>query len=591
MQGYYYEPYIVPFVIGVLFLFAKIWTRFFSWISVLPRKDKKLIIINSLSIHTFKGLWEAFSEILLHLRTFYINKPMWYIHLSLAFGWFMMIAVSKIQTAVYLKSPINPPYLEIFFNKYFHFYNNYIYDSIMDFLLLFILSGLVMIILKRKDSTKFGLKANVKRTKIDIITTYSLWAIFPLRLICESFNCSVYGGGGFLTANLGELLHRTFSDDFLYYTNETSWWLYSICSAIFMVTLPFSRYLHIFAEIPLIFLRNFGVKAHTVPTTFTFLECAACSRCGLCNEVCPLIKDEITTVGAPMTMIRNVREKRRKSEVIDTCLMCGECEKICPVKIEHKIIRLGERYVYRHNNIVYDFSYITPINLKHTKNGKIGYFAGCPTHQDLYILKSITSLIKRYNSDFVFIDKESQLCCGASLESSGNFNDAKILISKLETQILSSDITTLIVNCPTCYSRLILHERLTEKVQIMFYTDYIFENLKNEVLKTDRTFVLHEPCAARNDILKMDSAKQTLSNLGTLIEPKEKVGCCGGSLSGNAISYFDRKKLADAQLLKYKKLDPNEIVTVCPSCKRLLKNNSLKTRDISEIIIEILQKQ
>jgi hypothetical protein len=39
------------------------------------------------------------------------------------------------------------------------------------------------------------------------------------------------------------------------------WWFYSISLGVFFFALPFSRYMHIFTEIPLIFLRNAGIRS------------------------------------------------------------------------------------------------------------------------------------------------------------------------------------------------------------------------------------------------------------------------------------------------------------------------------------------
>ncbi|MFI3267151.1 MAG: (Fe-S)-binding protein [Rikenellaceae bacterium] len=594
MQGYYFEPYIVPFIIGVLFLFARIWTRFFSWISVLPKSDKKQIFRNVISIHTFRGLWEAFSEILLHLRTFYINKKLWYIHLSLAFGWFLMIVVAKVNTALYLKSPINPPYLEIFFNKYFPEYYNPFYSTVMDILLCFVLSGYIMVIIKRKKSASFGLKMPVERGFTDKIASRSLWMIFPLRLISEGINCSIYGNGGFLTGSLGHVIAILPSKDALIVLNDLSWWLYSIVSAVFLVSLPFSRYLHIFAEIPLIFLRNFGVRAHEKPTTFTFLESAACSRCGLCNEVCPLIKSGVATTGAPLAMIKNVRNKKRIFKVIDTCLSCGECEKICPVRIEHATIRLGEKYTSVHNFSKFDISYLdSSYDLEAKKceenKPKVGYFAGCSTHHDLYVLKSVTKILTHFEGDFVFIDENLHTCCGNSLRNSGNINDADNLANKLDDLILSSGVTTLVVNCPTCYKKLKTREKLQEKVEVKFYTDYIFEKDASFAFQSDKNYSLYTPCPVKSGDIDVKSTINLIKSLGNYIEPNKPNNCCGNANSTSSLSFFDRRKIANFELLKFDDAKIDEIITICPSCKKLLKNDNMQVRDISEIIAKTLQ--
>lgn len=586
MHGYYYEPFTVPFIIGVIFLFAKIWTRFFSWISVLPKSDRKLIMRNAVSKHAVIGLWKAFLEILLHRRMFSINKRLWYMHMSLAFGWFLMIVVSKIEVALYLGNLVNPPYVEVFFNYYFPHYNNEVIDFIMDFLLLFVLSGLAVAIFKRRNLSKFGLSQRIRRPLLDSVVMYVLWSLFPLRLLCESVNGGVYDTGGFLTGNLGEFFASFMSPAFIYGLNEGLWWLYSIATAIFLVLLPFSRYLHIFAEIPLIFLRNFGVKAKERPSTFTFLESAACSRCGLCLEVCPMVKSGVAAEGDPLNFIRSVRSRNRKTRIVDNCFMCGECERICPVGVEHKTIRIGERYLLRHANIKHDFKYIKNRETSE-KEATVGYFAGCASHLDADIIESVKTTFNRFSEKFKFIDAEGDLCCGASLKSAGYISDAENLTGILVDRVLKSGVTKLVFNCPTCYEHVSKDERLAGMVESLLYTDYVASKLDeaHEFKKTDVNYYVFTPCSMQSAKEKVVSARKIVSMIGNVSDLSGSNMCCGGSIHNSIISHEQRNTVACNELSEIEgKADC--IVTLCPKCKNMLKRNTqTEVCDISELVM------
>lgn len=587
MHGYYYEPFTFPFIIGVIFLFAKIWTRFFSWISALPKADRRQIIKNCISKHTFIALWEAFCEILIHRRMFKINKLLWYMHFSLAFGWFLMIVVAKLQVATYLKNPVNPPYVEIFFERYFPFYENVVFDFILDLLLLFVLSGLVLAIYKRKNTEKFGITKNVKHYFIDKVALYSLWMVFPMRLMAESINGSVYGSGGFLTGTLGDLFSNIFPFWILYHANNIVWWLYSITMAVFLIALPFSRYLHIFAEIPLVFLRNFGVKAAKRPTTFTFLESAACSRCGVCVDVCPLVKNGMGEQSNPLDFIRNVRKRRRVVSVVDDCLMCGECERICPVKIEHQTIRLGERYLVRHNDTKHDFKFLPVDNIKKNEDGaKIGYFAGCASHLDPSIIASMQAIFTKTGDEFIFIDKDGGVCCGESLESAGYIGSADRLTKILIDKIDRSGVDTLVVNCPSCYKRL---TQFKMHAKVMLHSQYIYDCMnvgRLDNIAADRQYAFFEPCAVRNGDVSSEFAEKVISKKGILKPFDQETGCCGGSLHNNYISQEGRKKITNSQTNITNLLELDCVITMCPRCKNALKTSSRNTvKDISELFL------
>ncbi len=80
------------------------------------------------------------------------------------------------------------------------------YAFLMDFLLAFILSGLLLAIIKRFASGVVGMKKTTKLKTLDKVALTSLWLIFPSRLLAESLTSGAYGTGSFLTGTLGSWL-------------------------------------------------------------------------------------------------------------------------------------------------------------------------------------------------------------------------------------------------------------------------------------------------------------------------------------------------------------------------------------------------
>ena len=64
--------------------------------------------------------------------------------------------------------------------------------------------------------------------------------------------------------------------------------LFDRVSGVFFVALPFSRYMHIFTEIPLIFLRRYKLHSTEKEGSFDRFQTDACSRCGICIDPCQL---------------------------------------------------------------------------------------------------------------------------------------------------------------------------------------------------------------------------------------------------------------------------------------------------------------
>ena len=130
--------------------------------------------------------------------------------MSLAFGWFLLILFGTIEADIFGAKHLNAPYKAIFFR----FFNpehgrmgfEAAYGFFMDLILAFILSGLLLAVLKRFYSKVVGMKKTTRLKLTDKIALTSLWLIFPSRLLAESFTSGAYGTGSFLTGTLGPWL-------------------------------------------------------------------------------------------------------------------------------------------------------------------------------------------------------------------------------------------------------------------------------------------------------------------------------------------------------------------------------------------------
>ena len=144
-------------------------------------------------------------ESLLHRRIFKVNPLLGYMHMSLAFGWFLLIVVGWIETVAYLGFRYVPLHGHVFF-KYFatELPHKPVFDFLMDLLLLFVLSGVTLAFGKRIYSQAMGMHRTTRHVLGDRIALSVLWLIFPARLLAESITCALHGGGGFLTGTIGE---------------------------------------------------------------------------------------------------------------------------------------------------------------------------------------------------------------------------------------------------------------------------------------------------------------------------------------------------------------------------------------------------
>ena len=320
-------------------------------------------------------------ESLLHVRIFRVNPVLGYMHTSLAFGWFLLIAVGWIEVVAYLGSEFVPLQGHVFF-KYFAAGKiaNHIafFDFAMDLLLAIVLSGVLLAWFKRLRSKAMGMRRTTKHTTGDRIALSFLWFVFPLRLAAESITAAIYGGGGFLTGSIGKALHNTLGTAVLENLYEPSWWLYSCALGGFFIALPFSRYMHIFTEIPLIFLRNYKLRPTHKESTYDNFEVQACSRCGICIDPCQLQSELGINNVQSVYFLRDRRYNMLSLSVANDCLMCGRCEAKCPVGINLNTLRLNSRDAMRNIPDERRYGYLRGLD-RSEGSGRVGYFAGCMT--------------------------------------------------------------------------------------------------------------------------------------------------------------------------------------------------------------------
>ena len=240
----FFANFCIPFIIGETVLFAAIAIKYVSWLRNLPKSDWKLIATSIFSWRTLAAVWEVVCESLLHRRIFKVDARLGYMHMSLAFGWFLLIVVGFIETIAYLGLRWIPLQGHVFF-KYFVPLNGItehkpLFDFVMDLLLLFVLSGVALAWFKRLRSRALGMRKTTNHIFFDRVALSALWFVFPLRLVAESITAAIFGGGSFLTGSIGAFLAHNIGVEVLAYAYEHVWWLYSTALGIFFVAMPFS---------------------------------------------------------------------------------------------------------------------------------------------------------------------------------------------------------------------------------------------------------------------------------------------------------------------------------------------------------------
>ncbi len=585
----FFAPFTIPFIIGAIVMFLIITIKYSIWIWNLSRSDKSMIINGLISRKSFVAVWEVIRESLLHVKIFRRNAMLGFMHASLAFGWFLLIFTGWIETTMVMRGEFVAPQGHVFF-RYFAskmgLPESHIFAQLMDLFLAVVLSGVALAIFKRFRSRMMGMRKATKHVLGDKVALSALWFIFPARLVAESFTCALYGGGGFLTGSIGGALEGAVTPAMM----ESAWWFYSTVLGVFFLALPFSRYMHIFTEIPLLFLRNYGVKPTSKSSSYDNFELEACSRCGICIDPCQLQSVlEIDNVQSVYFM-RDRRYKMLELSTANNCLMCGRCQTACPVGINLDTLRLNSRDNMRNEPYEKRFDYLRGLD-RSSGEGKVGYFAGCMTMLTPSTINSMEQIFKAAGDDVWWADKSGGVCCGRPLYLSGEVDSARKMMKYNSDLFLEHEITTLVTSCPICL-RVFREDYNLPGIEVIHHSEYIDRMVSSGRLKlsaSNSIYTYHDPCELGRGCGVYDAPRRVIESVGELREPihtRKDSLCCGSSLANTVINDAQQVKIASALTDELSATGAQTIVTSCPLCKKaLVRTTETKVKDISEIVV------
>lgn len=648
-----YSNFVIPFVVGISFMLIWLTVGLIRLLAKIPADDRrrfwKSLITPKIALKNIKDL---FCDCLFHTKIWKRKPLLGYMHSSIAFGWFMLIVLGHIEVALFVPKHLAWTDGGLFYPIFYRFFvwinpghvtlRGWFFFFLMDFFLLYVLTGVGMAIFKRFRSIVLGMRHTTKPSLADRVALYSLWMIFPLRLLAESFTADL-SGGSFLTVPVNHLWHWIFGDKLFF---MPVWWAYSICLGLFFAAMPFSRYMHILTEVLWILLRNAGIQPRHPRKGVAEAEIYACSSCGLCLDACPMNVQKKNLKYSSVYFIRFLRRHNEKkiNAIADKCLMCDKCHALCPVGVDAPALRRAQRATVN-NSLPYDYSYLMegslssnsssvstcvaanacsitagsvastrtanahasltdpspsltePVEVttniqKTSEDWKVMYFAGCMTHLTPRIIKSVEKVFKSAGVNYTFADRDGGICCGRPLMLAGKTNAAYETISANRRMILESGCRTLVLSCPICY-KIFKDEYALEGVEVLHYTQFIKRLADEGKLKLtagEERIVYHDPCELGRGCGVYKEPREVLAQVGTLVkaakEGDESI-CCGGSLGSLTLDTRDRAKITESSVANLLANNPQTIVTACPLCLKTFSESvpeTVKVQDFAETV-------
>ena len=315
-------------------------------------------------------------------------------------------------------------------------------------------------------------------------------------------------------------------------------------------------------------------------------EIHSCSKCGLCQSVCPIYKitgNDCTVSRGHFIMLRGLIKGELKmsktiNRYLDLCLKCGACSDFCPsgidvvdivalAKAEYFKLHPAEKFKSSVMNMMIKglkflkvFHLFTPKSKSFEK--KVIYFGGCGAK-----VEGVSNIIKIFNSINIEVIIPDFDCCGFPFFVKGDMESFNKYMESFYSVLEKYGDYDIVVNCATCEKTLKSYPKWHngKEVRIRNVFEYLRENNLSLELTKPKKVTYHKPCNLKN----FDNVKYFLENTKNLeyVEMKDYDTCCGLEGIGNLKERKTMSKLFSAKHNNIKDTGAKIVLTSCLACK------------------------
>lgn len=373
------------------------------------------------------------------------------------------------------------------------------------------------------------------------------------------------------------------------------------------------------------------------------VEINKCSKCGLCQSVCPIYKltgNDCAVSRGKFVMLDGILKgdlklNRNINKYLDLCLKCDKCSNFCPSSIDVCKILETAKYNYEKNTLwgkfifFFESKYVFGNLLKLFKiiinshplrkekqliaseasNRDVGaeanklkllYFKGCVNNIFPQTDKFLHKLFD--NSDVEIIEKDFD-CCGLPFLSSGNLERFEE-VKKHNLELMNCDFDYILTDCASCESTLKGYFQPTRNDVGQESTTYDLSLRANEKSVAIPSFIslgelianqnikfkfekpikvtFHKPCHLEND----DFWLKIIENCENVeyVKMKDYDECCGFSgefaIKNHKISMQISKQKAQNAI----NTGADYVITTCPACVLGLKQGMLGIKKTPKVL-------
>ena len=320
-----------------------------------------------------------------------------------------------------------------------------------------------------------------------------------------------------------------------------------------------------------------------------------CSKCGLCQSVCPVYKitgNDCAVSRGKFIMLDGVLKgdlsiNKNVNKYLDLCLKCNKCKDFCPSSIdvcrifacakneyfknsfEGKIIKFLQSKQIFDNILNIGEKFSSLFRKKINKQGKIKilYFKGCVNKIYPKVENATKQILKNFDIELI---ETNFSCCGMPFLSSGNLERFE-QVAKHNISLMNGDFDYVMTDCASCEFILNQYHKYFQDIKIphiINISDLVLKLMENEnkiiTFPKNTKVTFHKPCHLEN----VDFLKPLLNRCKNVeyIEMNGYDDCCGFAGEFAIKNFKISKEISKQKIKNALATNADFILSMCPAC-------------------------
>ncbi len=368
------------------------------------------------------------------------------------------------------------------------------------------------------------------------------------------------------------------------------------------------------------------------------LDFLSCVECGRCTDHCPAhmsgqeLDPRQFILNGQQALFRLTDSDPVVGNIISEtalgqCTSCGACEAVCPVGIEHLQVLVGAKRAQALASgtgmVATDFlqsveraknafgspeevrrQLITELNIPYFQKGESEYllWLGCVWGHNRDARPAVESMVKILRSSGVrFGVLSEEVCSGHHSRRQGEEMQFQSLAKANLKNLKSMEPENIITPCPHC-----LHTigreypalDLEFDARVIHHSELLDEFLKKKTIRLDvrksrrKESTYHDPCYLGRYEKIFEAPRRVMAAAGLKVlemdRNRERAVCCGGGNAGFMREPKVSKRVDQIRGEQVRQTGAKWLVTACPECTMMLKTATEETKDLAEILAEVL---